>query len=66
VEERFTPLVPYDESIDARYGREIVSADVHGEGVAHGRVPVRDDLLTEHGLVHGGVFAAAAEALAWW
>ncbi len=25
---------------------------------------MRDELLTEHGIVHGGVFAAAAEAIA--
>ena len=29
-----------------------------------GRIAVRDELLTEHGIVHGGVFAGAAEAIA--
>ncbi|MGH2969236.1 MAG: PaaI family thioesterase [Solirubrobacteraceae bacterium] len=64
MEERFEQLVPNDRTFDARYGLEIVSEDVEGEGVMHGRVPVRDFLLSQHGLVHGGVFAATAEALA--
>ena len=33
-------------------------------GELRGRIAVRDELLTEHGLVHGGVFAGAAEAIA--
>ena len=60
----FTPAVPFDVCFDAQYGLEVVSQDVDGEGVVRGRVPVRDDLLTDLGTVHGGVFAAAAEALA--
>ena len=60
----FTPVVPFDESFDAQYGLEVVSDDVEGEGVVRGRVPVREMLLTEQGVVHGGVFASAAEALA--
>ena len=60
----FTPVVPFDECFDAQYGLEVVSDDVEGEGVVRGRVPVKDALLSEQGVVHGGVFAAAAEALA--
>ena len=60
----FTPVVPFDECFDAQYGLEVVSDDVEGEGVVRGRVPVRDALLTDQGVVHGGVFASAAEALA--
>ena len=60
----FTPVVPFDECFDARYGLQVVSADVEGEGIVRGRVPVREDLLTEQGWVHGGVFASVAEALA--
>ena len=60
----YTPVVPFEACFDAQYGLEIVSDDVEGEGVVRGRVPVRDFLLTEHGLVHGGVFASVAEALA--
>ena len=62
--EEFTPAVALDRAFDARYGLEVLSHDVPGEGVVHGRVAVRDELKTEHGFVHGGVFAAAAEALA--
>jgi len=60
----FTPVVPFDECFDARYGLQVVSEDVEGEGIVRGRVPVRDDLLTDLGSVHGGVFASVAEALA--
>jgi 1,4-dihydroxy-2-naphthoyl-CoA hydrolase len=60
----FTPAVAFDECFDAQYGLEVVSDDVEGEERVRGRVPVRDVLLTEHGFVHGAVFAAAAEALA--
>jgi uncharacterized protein (TIGR00369 family) len=46
---------------DALYGLEIVSIDDE-EVVA--RVPVRDELRQPAGLVHGGVFASMAEAMA--
>src|SRR4051795_8679577 len=62
--EGFTPVVAFDRCFDAQYGLEVVSDDVDGEGIVRGRVPVRDALLSEHGFVHGGVFASAAEALA--
>ena len=57
------PVVAYDRSFDARYGLEISGHDPEA-GELRGSIAVRDDLLTEHGLVHGGVFAAAAEAIA--
>jgi 1,4-dihydroxy-2-naphthoyl-CoA hydrolase len=60
----FMPRVPFDRCFDAQYGLDVVSQDVEGEGVVRGRVPVRPELLTEHGVVHGGLFATAAEALA--
>jgi len=60
----FTPAVPLDACFDAVYGLKVVHEDVAGEGVARARVPVGEHLLTAQGLVHGGVFAAAAEALA--
>ena len=57
------PVVAYDRTFDARYGLEFL--EHHGEaGELRGRVEVRDELLTEHGIVHGGVFAGAAEAVA--
>jgi 1,4-dihydroxy-2-naphthoyl-CoA hydrolase len=60
----FTPVVAFEECFDAQYGLEVVSDDVEGEGAVRGRVPVGDVLLTDQGVVHGGLFAAAAEALA--
>ncbi|HET8951305.1 MAG TPA: PaaI family thioesterase [Solirubrobacteraceae bacterium] len=57
------PVVAYDRSFDARYGLEIAGHDAEA-GELRGRIAVRDELLTGHGLVHGGVFAAAAEAIA--
>jgi uncharacterized protein (TIGR00369 family) len=46
---------------DALYGLEIVSADAD---TVRGVVPVRDELKQPAGLVHGGVYASIAEALA--
>jgi 1,4-dihydroxy-2-naphthoyl-CoA hydrolase len=56
-------VVAYDRTFDGRYGLEFLEHD--GEaGELRARIAVRDELLTEHGLVHGGVFAGAAEAVA--
>jgi uncharacterized protein (TIGR00369 family) len=57
------PVVAYDRTFDARYGLEILGHDADA-GELRGRIPVRGELLTGHGIVHGGVFAGAAEALA--
>jgi 1,4-dihydroxy-2-naphthoyl-CoA hydrolase len=46
---------------DALYGLEVLSL---GDDEATGRVEVRDDIKQPAGLVHGGVFASIAEALA--
>jgi 1,4-dihydroxy-2-naphthoyl-CoA hydrolase len=46
---------------DALYGLEVLSL---GDEEATGRVEVRDDIKQPAGLVHGGVFASIAEALA--
>ena len=55
--------MPYDRSFDASYGLEFAAHDAEA-GEISGRFAVADALLSEHGLVHGGVFASAAEALA--
>jgi uncharacterized protein (TIGR00369 family) len=44
-----------------RYGLVITELT---DGVAHGRVEVRDELKQPAGLIHGGVYAAIAESLA--
>ena len=46
---------------DALYGLEL---DEVGEELARGRVPAREELRGPSGLVHGGVYAAIADALA--
>jgi 1,4-dihydroxy-2-naphthoyl-CoA hydrolase len=62
--EDYTPVVPFDRCFDAQYGLEIVSEDVEGEGLSRGRVAIGAQHLDQNGIVHGGVFASAAEALA--
>src|SRR3954447_22353173 len=62
--EGWEPAVPFDRCFDAQYGLEILEHDVGTEGGVRGRVPVRDELLNHLGVVHGGVFPAAAETLA--
>lgn len=44
-----------------RYGLVITELS---DGVANGRVEVRDELKQPAGLIHGGVYAAIAESLA--
>jgi uncharacterized protein (TIGR00369 family) len=57
------PVVAYDRSFDARYGLEISGHDPEAAEL-RGRIAVRGEILTGHGIVHGGVLAAAAEAIA--
>lgn len=54
------PHIP-DRGFDALLGLEYTELS---DGVAAGRVTVRDDLKQPAGLVHGGVFVAIAESLA--
>jgi 1,4-dihydroxy-2-naphthoyl-CoA hydrolase len=60
---RWEPVVPFDRSFDASYGLEFLAHDP-AAGEIRGRFAVGEHVLSEHGLVHGGVFASAAEALA--
>jgi 1,4-dihydroxy-2-naphthoyl-CoA hydrolase len=62
--EGWEPAVPFDRCFDAQYGLEVVSQDVEGEGVVRGRVRVSEAVLNHLGVLHGGVFASVAEALA--
>jgi 1,4-dihydroxy-2-naphthoyl-CoA hydrolase len=57
------PVVAYDRTFDASYGLELSGHDPEAAEL-RGRIAVRDEILTEHGLVHGGVLAGAAEAIA--
>lgn len=55
------PVIPFEQTFDGLYGLEITGAE---DGVLRGRVPVRDAIKQPMGLVHGGVYAAMAEAMA--
>lgn len=48
-------------AFDAHYGLEVTACDAEG---ARGRVPIGPHLLQPTGIVHGGVYASVAEALA--
>ena len=54
-------LLPYAATFDALYGLEILEVD--DEHVS-ARVPVRDAVKQQMGLVHGGVYASIAESIA--
>lgn len=58
---RPTPTPALEGTFDDLYGLEIVEV---GEGIVRARVPVRDEVKQPFGLVHGGVYASMAEALA--
>jgi uncharacterized protein (TIGR00369 family) len=60
----FTPPVPFEEGFDSTYGLDMDLGRAAEEGLVTARVPVREELLAEHGAVHGGVLAALAEAIA--
>lgn len=55
------PVVPLDKTFDALYGLQIGSVS---EEEVTATVPVRDEVKQPMGLVHGGLFASIAEALA--
>jgi 1,4-dihydroxy-2-naphthoyl-CoA hydrolase len=59
----FVPVVPFDRSFDAVYGLELID-DGAADGVVRGRVAIGDHLRQPFGLLHGGVIATVAEALA--
>jgi 1,4-dihydroxy-2-naphthoyl-CoA hydrolase len=60
---RWEPVIPFDRSFDALYGLEFLEHDAEA-GELTARMAVTDELLTAHGLLHGGVFAGAAEGIA--
>jgi len=55
--------VPPEESFDAQVGLRITEIT---DEIARGEVPVRRAIMQPWGLVHGGVYASVAEALASW
>jgi uncharacterized protein (TIGR00369 family) len=63
VPDDFEPVVPLDQSFDAAYGLEVLEAGDE-MGIVRGRARITEDLRQQFGLLHGGVIAAMAEALA--
>jgi 1,4-dihydroxy-2-naphthoyl-CoA hydrolase len=63
VPEGFVPVIALDRCFDAVYGLEVLD-DGLTDGIVKGRVAIRDELRQQFGLLHGGVIAALAEALA--
>jgi uncharacterized protein (TIGR00369 family) len=63
IPEGFTPAIALERCFDAMYGLELLDEGAH-DGVLRGRVVIRDELRQHFGLLHGGVVAALAEALA--
>ena len=55
------PPFAHAAGFDRLYGLEVTE---RGDGLMHGTVAVRDELKQPAGLVHGGVYGAAAESLA--
>ena len=54
-------LIPHEQTFDGLYGLELLEA---GAERALARVPVRDAIKQPMGLVHGGLYASVAEAIA--
>ncbi len=57
----FEPLIPHEKTFDALYGLQVVEAT---EERVVAQVPVHDGVKQPMGLVHGGLYASIAEALA--
>lgn len=57
------PLIPFEPGFEGLYGLEFVGG-VRPDGSLRGRVRVGARLLTDEGVLHGGVPAAIAESLA--
>jgi uncharacterized protein (TIGR00369 family) len=59
--EHFKGVVPVEETFDALYGLEVLEMT---DEIARAQVPVTNRVKQIMGLVHGGVYASIAEALA--
>lgn len=57
--ETFEPAIALDQTFDALYGLEVLE---HSAERVVARVPIRDQVKQPMGLVHGGLYAAIAEA----
>jgi 1,4-dihydroxy-2-naphthoyl-CoA hydrolase len=57
----FEPVVPLDQTFDAQYGLELLG---YSEERVSARVALSGPIRQPFGLVHGGVYATMAEAMA--
>jgi uncharacterized protein (TIGR00369 family) len=55
-----SPRIPAERAFDRSYGLEVLESE---DGLVRGRVEVRPTVKQPMGLVHGGLYAAVAEAL---
>jgi uncharacterized protein (TIGR00369 family) len=60
----FRPRIPFAESFDGVLGLELIDGELGDGERVRARVPIRAELLTGQGKLHGGVLAGIAEALA--
>jgi 1,4-dihydroxy-2-naphthoyl-CoA hydrolase len=60
----FRPRIPFGESFDGLLGLELIDGELGDGEKVRARLPIRGELLTAHGTLHGGVLAGIAEALA--
>lgn len=60
----FRPRIPFAESFDGVLGLELIDGELGDGERVRARVPIRHELLTAQGKLHGGVLAGIAEALA--
>ena len=60
----FRPRIPFAESFDGVLGLELLDGELGDGEKVRARVAVREELLSAHGTLHGGVLAGIAEALA--
>jgi uncharacterized protein (TIGR00369 family) len=60
----FRPRIPFAQSFDGVLGLELIDGELGDGERVRARVPIREELLTADGKLHGGVLAGIAEALA--
>jgi 1,4-dihydroxy-2-naphthoyl-CoA hydrolase len=60
----FRPRIPFEKSFDGLLGLELIDGELGDGEKVRARMPIRGELLTARGAVHGGVLAGIAEALA--
>lgn len=60
----FRPRIAFERSFDGVLGLDLIDGELGDGEKVRARVPVRGDLINARGVLHGGVLAGIAEALA--